>query len=284
MLSAESHANCVTQLFILAHRHVMHQRPVQKRSHVVLSSTSPVLADVSFSLFHVAARNARLADALGVSVDRTDSRSHATYHDSLIVFARGDPNFCAMVEKSFSDFITSEKRSQVLPHMHPSRRKFVHDLAAVYRMDTQMVDQEPKRSVELIRRIDTRIPSPTLSSTISAAPASSSGTSTLGRLADLRAPVTAKAVSGRSLNTSPAPGASSSSRAWTSIVSRPQAPPQAPKASASASTWRRAALPQPEAPRPAASRLVPLGSSASKPSVPVPASGGEVPDSWEDES
>jgi transcriptional repressor NF-X1 len=29
--------------------------------------------------------------------------------------------------------------------MPPDRRKFVHDLAAVYRMDTQMVDQEPQR-------------------------------------------------------------------------------------------------------------------------------------------
>ena len=50
--------------------------------------------------------------------------------------------------------------------MPEARRKFVHDLASVYRMDTQMVDQEPRRSVQLIRRIDTRMPVPLLSTTI----------------------------------------------------------------------------------------------------------------------
>ena len=42
-------------------------------------------------------------------------------------------------------FVASEKKSQVLPYMPEARRKFVHDLASVYRMDTQMVDQEPRR-------------------------------------------------------------------------------------------------------------------------------------------
>ena len=93
----------------------------------------------------LAKRNARLADALGISADRAESRSQVTYHESLITFARGDPNFCAMVEKSFaeyvflyfperpdlelfSSFVTSEKKSQILPHMPPTRRKFVHDV------------------------------------------------------------------------------------------------------------------------------------------------------------
>lgn len=116
---------------------------------------------------------------------------------------------------SFLDrFVKSERKTQVLPHMPPEKRKFVHDvsvplplssliynlalmdshswtrthglalinsqLAAVYRMDTQMVDQEPRRSVQLIRRIDTRVPAPLLSATL--APAQS-----LGRLHNLKA-------------------------------------------------------------------------------------------------
>ena len=67
--------------------------------------------------------------------------------------------------------------------MPEQKRKFVHDLAAIYRMDTQMVDQEPHRSVQLIRRIDSRIPNPTLSAAIGQA--SGGG---LGKLADLRSP------------------------------------------------------------------------------------------------
>ena len=156
-------------------------------------------------------------------------------------------------------------------------------------MDTQMVDQEPKRSVELIRRIDSRIPSPLLSSTISmvsASPASGPPTHGLGKLADLRAPAAARpAVPGRSLNASPAPSAASGRRAWTSVVARPQAPAAAQAASANA--WRPIEVPpverSQEVSRPSSSRLVQLSSSA-KPSVTVPDRPEDVPDSWEDEA
>jgi len=65
-------------------------------------------------------------------------------------------------------------------------------------MDTQ-IDEEPHRSVQLIRRIDTRIPTPLLS-----ASASLASPSVLGKLADLRAP---KAVAG--------------SGRWTAVVTKP---------------------------------------------------------------
>ncbi|KAH8097069.1 hypothetical protein BXZ70DRAFT_974531 [Cristinia sonorae] len=242
----------------------------------------------------IAKRNARLADALGISPDRVD-KTQVTYHESLIAFARGEPGFCAMVEKTFAEFIMSEKKSQVLPHMHPTKRKFVYDLAAVYRMDTQMIDQEPKRSVELIRRIDSRIPSPTLSSTIASTPASSSAPSSfLGKLTDLRAPANPRPVPGRSPNASPAPSAPSS-RAWTSVVSRPQAP-AASRPIASGSTWGVHNSTVQSAPRTATSRLVPLSSTpksstpVAAPSAPVQApalvpapDGQSVPDSWEED-
>ncbi|KIJ15343.1 hypothetical protein PAXINDRAFT_115013 [Paxillus involutus ATCC 200175] len=131
-------------------------------------------------------RNARLAEALGISEEKRDAmgaRTNVTWSEELIAFVRGPGNakFLGLVEKAFSDFITSTRRTQVLPHMPPERRKFVHDLASAYRMNTVMVDQEPKRSVELIRRIDTRIPTPALSQYVA-----SSGPS-LGKLLDLRA-------------------------------------------------------------------------------------------------
>ncbi|KAF8805762.1 hypothetical protein BYT27DRAFT_7036688, partial [Phlegmacium glaucopus] len=130
----------------------------------------------------IAKRNARLADALGISLESRESAAAmaVTYTDELSGFARVNPKFLSLVERTFADFITSEKRTNVLPHMPPDRRKFVHDLASVYRMDTQMIDQEPHRSVQVIRRIDTRIPTPLLSTFIAPAPG-------LGKLADFRA-------------------------------------------------------------------------------------------------
>ncbi|KAF9240460.1 hypothetical protein BU15DRAFT_87666 [Melanogaster broomeanus] len=113
-------------------------------------------------------RNARLAEALGISDEKRDAiaaGTKVTWSDELVAFARvvGNAKFVSVVERTFSDFVTSERRMQVLPHMPLERRKFVHDLASVYRMDTTMVDQEPLRSVQLIRRIDSRIPTPLLS-------------------------------------------------------------------------------------------------------------------------
>ncbi|KAF8872738.1 hypothetical protein BD779DRAFT_1613762 [Infundibulicybe gibba] len=129
----------------------------------------------------VAQRNARLAEALGISDDGAKGKG-VVYPEEVMGFARANARFLSVVERAFKEFVEGEKRTQVLPHMPPERRKFVHDLASVYRMDTQMVDQEPHRSVQLIRRIDTRVPAPLLSTHI----ASSAPPPSLGKLADLK--------------------------------------------------------------------------------------------------
>ncbi|KIL58249.1 hypothetical protein M378DRAFT_27649 [Amanita muscaria Koide BX008] len=116
----------------------------------------------------VAKRNARLAEALGITAE---SRERATkgmagpvvYPDEVVAFAKEDPKFVLLVEKTFAEFVASNKRSQVLPHMPIEKRKFVHSMASVYRFDAQTVDQEPVRSVQIMRRVDTRVPDPLLS-------------------------------------------------------------------------------------------------------------------------
>ncbi|KDQ13108.1 hypothetical protein BOTBODRAFT_188850 [Botryobasidium botryosum FD-172 SS1] len=129
----------------------------------------------------MAKRNASLAEALGISPDSSRNLSTVTYPDELITFFRANSAFCITVERALNEFAVSDKKSQVLPHMPPQRRKFVHDLATVYRMTSQDVDQEPHRSVQLVRRIDTRIPPRLLSASIPAPPSRP-----LGGLADLK--------------------------------------------------------------------------------------------------
>lgn len=55
----------------------------------------------------------------------------ASYSDEVVGFARVNHKFLLVVEKAFSDFVASQKKTQVLPHMPPDRRKFVHDVSSV---------------------------------------------------------------------------------------------------------------------------------------------------------
>ncbi|KAL4253098.1 NFX1 family protein [Abortiporus biennis] len=236
----------------------------------------------------VAKRNARLAEALGISPEtRGGTAQQVSYHEDLVSYARANAKFCAMVEKNFSDFITSDKKSHILPHMPESRRKFVHDLAAVYRMNTQMVDQEPNRSVQLIRRIDTRVPSPSLSTFI--ASSSTSSPHGLGKLTDLRASTASivRPSPSHSHSSSPVPFGSGP-RGWTSIVSRSQQStpkPETPTAwltggGGGSRPIQRNLSPALSVPAARSSHTAP-----STPAVPPPVQQPteDVPDNWEDD-
>jgi hypothetical protein len=175
--------------------------------------------------------------------------------------------------------------------MPESKRKIIHDvsftsnllygdplrtsqLAAVYRMDTQMVDREPHRSVQLIRRIDTRIPPNLLSQ-------SSSTGAALGKLADLRAPARASPSATVPMSS----GAPRGSRGWSSVLTTPRVgtpPPAAPSIN-SLADWtspmgsERISRPT----TPSRSLIQPVAVEAAGPTAP---STGAVPDNWEDDA
>lgn len=81
-------------------------------------------------------------------------------------------------------------------------------------MDTQLIDQEPHRSVQVVRRIDTRIPDPLLS--IVTAPA-------LGKPVDLRGHQTPPPVLGPPKPVA-VPGTPPWGRGWSSVVTRQPQP------------------------------------------------------------
>ena len=150
-----------------------------------------------------------------------------------------------------------------------------------------MVDQEPHRSVQLFKRVDSRVPSPLLSSTVAqntTAPAS------LGKLADLRAPVAQlprpQAGPARALtpNSTPPPQAPVGGRGWTSVVARP--PSVQPSPAPSPTAWLMSAdrTPGSSSVSSQLSRPRPVPSPAPMPTPPaVSSSTAAVPDSWEDE-
>ncbi|KAH9974790.1 hypothetical protein BGW80DRAFT_1302744 [Lactifluus volemus] len=216
------------------------------------------------------ARNTRLAEALGIDPNLHKTNRNIVYSDELIAFARPNGKFVELVEKTLAEFVTSDKKVQVLPPMPESKRKFVHDLAAVYRMDTQMVDRGPNRSVQLIRRIDTRVPVNLLSQTRSAGNA----------LGDLRAPARAPpaAVAG-----------SGPLRGWNSVLApspaRARTPPHAvPPGVNSSSAWTTdpiSSVPLPRASTPTPPQS--LGQPVTATPGPAAPSGEAVPDNWEDD-
>ncbi|KAF8189869.1 hypothetical protein K438DRAFT_1538416, partial [Mycena galopus ATCC 62051] len=227
----------------------------------------------------IAKRNARLADALGISHESRERGPAVVWPVEVLAFGRANGKFVGVVEKAFADFVASEKKMQVLPHMPAERRKFVHDVAAVYRMDTQMVDQEPHRSVQLLRRFDTKVPTPLLS----AALAASGPPPSLGKLADLRAGTSAAPI-WRATTTpppaKPAPIAPSAPRAAWGVASAQHAAAVVPVPAAQPQPQAMAPIRMP-APAPApvatAAAAAPLGVVTP---VGAPVS---VPEDWEDD-
>ncbi|KAJ6486912.1 hypothetical protein C8R45DRAFT_869588 [Mycena sanguinolenta] len=216
----------------------------------------------------IAKRNARLADALGISQENRERGLPVVWAVELMAFGRANPKFVSVVEKAFSDFVASDKKTQVLPHMPVERRKFVHDVAAVYRMDTQMVDQEPHRSVQLLRRFDTKVPTPLLSAALAASVPPS-----LGKLADLRGG-SAAAPSWRATTpakSAPAPAAAKGApRAWGAASPQPT-----PVVAAIA------AQPQPQA---VAAVRAPVASAPTTTLPVAPQTPVDVPEDWEDDA
>jgi transcriptional repressor NF-X1 len=109
-------------------------------------------------------RNARLAEALGIK----PTEKLVEYPAELKAFATANHHFVQTLEKTFNDFFMGPRQAVVLPHMPLSKRSFAINLAEIYRFGTELVDSEPNRSVSIRRRIDSRIPNPTLSSIVSA--------------------------------------------------------------------------------------------------------------------
>lgn len=60
----------------------------------------------------------------------------------------------------------------ILPPANKFQRKFTHELAAVYKLASESVDSEPRRSVSIRRKQDSRIPKPLLTEAFASARAS----------------------------------------------------------------------------------------------------------------
>ncbi|KAE8228705.1 hypothetical protein CF326_g6355 [Tilletia indica] len=109
----------------------------------------------------IAQRNMKLADALGINY--AEKVAPAVYETDTIKFYASHRAFGDEVERALSEFVTSSRNGMILPAAKREHRKFTHELAAVYKLASESVDAEPKRSVSIRRLQGSRIPSPLLS-------------------------------------------------------------------------------------------------------------------------
>ncbi|CAD7063902.1 unnamed protein product [Tilletia caries] len=106
-------------------------------------------------------RNMKLADALGINY--AEKGAPAVYEADTIKFYATHRAFGDEVERAFTEFVTSSRNGMILPAAKREHRKFTHELAAVYKLSSESVDSEPKRSVSIRRLQGSRVPSPLLS-------------------------------------------------------------------------------------------------------------------------
>ncbi|ELU44260.1 shuttle craft protein [Rhizoctonia solani AG-1 IA] len=208
----------------------------------------------------VAKRNVRLAEALGISESgRSSNHNQVTWSPELVGFSRAPAN---------QSFIKNME-------------KIVMEVAEVYRITTQLVDEEPRRSIQLIRRIDSRIPAPLLSQASVPTP------SRLGSLGDLRKPavVTKPTTPGGPVASAWRSGASGVSDPNLNVAPRSMAASPGPPTSgnmpigSSATVWAR------PNPGPVARTSVPPQTSrvATETLAQAVETREDIPANWEDE-
>ncbi|CAB5373546.1 unnamed protein product [Rhizophagus irregularis] len=110
----------------------------------------------------LAERNRKLANALEIT-DRVGDGPFAKaipeYEEDLFKYFAVHKDWAKNIETTLEEFIMkSQKPTLNFPPMKPPHRKFVHILCAHYRLSSESIDVEPKRSIVVKKKADTIIP------------------------------------------------------------------------------------------------------------------------------
>ncbi|GAK66096.1 uncharacterized protein PAN0_011d4318 [Moesziomyces antarcticus] len=117
----------------------------------------------------IAQRNAKLAEALGLNPSEKTAPASYEYGTLAYYAVPANRKFCDELEATLNDFIRSPRAGMILPPANKFQRAFTHELAAVYKLASESVDQEPRRSVSIRRKQDSRIPKPLLTEAFASA-------------------------------------------------------------------------------------------------------------------
>ena len=135
----------------------------------------------------IAERNKNLAQALQIDAS---AKPKPIYSEYLKSYAREEPAFVLDTESKFESFVKevkllakTNKKYFNMPIMKTQERKFIHELAGYYGFETQSVDPEPFRNVNILAiKEKCYLPSLTLSQSVDY----KNKQSTMPRLANLK--------------------------------------------------------------------------------------------------
>jgi len=107
------------------------------------------------------ARNRNLAEALGISIPIPSPTGVAEIQkpsDWLLDFARFHRKSVEKLERKFEKFLCGNSQKLAFPtSLDHIQRKFIHELANIYRCDSVSLDKEPFRNVVVTKRNDSRV-------------------------------------------------------------------------------------------------------------------------------
>ncbi|SCV73947.1 BQ2448_6377 [Microbotryum intermedium] len=115
----------------------------------------------------IAKRNAALAEAL--QVERREPKvKEVEYDPQTLSFYSMNVAWCTSIEKDLVDFVNTDKPTLHLPVMKRPQRQFAHELAELFDLRSESLDEEPRRSVVVHRQSNTGIPVPNLADALAA--------------------------------------------------------------------------------------------------------------------
>lgn len=110
-------------------------------------------------------RNKKLSSALGVSSEQRNTAvvESVLYDSETLSYYKDNKIWCTSIEREFRLFVQSDEKIKNFKPMKRDLRKFIHEMAEVYQMKSESMDEEPKRSVQLLKTVHTDTPAKTLS-------------------------------------------------------------------------------------------------------------------------
>ncbi|ORY77238.1 hypothetical protein BCR35DRAFT_305534 [Leucosporidium creatinivorum] len=128
-----------------------------------------------------AKRSKQLAEALGVE-KREPRVREVEYEPLMLSFYGANVAWCNSIEAQLAEFVKGDIPSLHFPVMKRPQRAFTHELAELFDLRSESLDEEPRRSVVVHRQSNSAIPTPTLANALIAQRKSASTTLTFGSL------------------------------------------------------------------------------------------------------